>query len=193
MRGYVVTIALCFFVLAIIVSWFSIHELKLEQKLRKQAEHNFYELRRTTDKTAQEITLNKKQFEASFTNLSDSLKMQGFKIKNLLGLHQIVYRYLIDTVVITDTIEIEAGKSGAIYEWNYEGKCVSAIFSVSDSLTGGRFQISGTVPIDIIMQIDRPNRWFWRGLWNRSKWPTETTVTSPCEFEIEKNIKINIQ
>jgi len=192
--GHIALILLIIALLSGASNYFLFRQWKQEKDAHRVTKVNFHNALQSNAAITKEYTVSRREFKARFELLADSLKQSGNEIKRLISLHRLEYVYRLDTVLVPDIDTVYQPLYTPMRRtWTLAKKCIqiqAALLDNSDSLN---VSLSGAIPINISIARKAPEHWFWRFKWNKSKWPIETEVSTPCELEIKENVKYNLK
>ena len=175
-----------------------------ERTERKNYQQNTYELLKDTTEKAAIIQVNKKEFRKLFGKHDSVLKENNILKKDVKQLHAIKYKIGSIKTVKTDTIWADTSKNDNqnimtpqkdyLMAWYFDHGCFQNLVTYDPSINQATDSLIGEIQINRIVSIVRPNLWFWRLKWRKSKWATETKVISNCpELKIKENTVIEVR
>lgn len=187
-KGLVILLAIA---VLVAIFWWGIRRIRhLELEVKRQTE-NLHMIVQAPGKTTAEFTGKKKEFKELFpleAKQLDSLKAS----KRVQVYHRIEYRDRVDTILIP--MEDGSYPEPSPFDgnvWTFEKDCATVEISKADSSDQLNMSLTLTPTIDIVTDLYRPKRWFIKFQW--FKFTDSTTVTTPCGWEIKKNVRFNFK
>lgn len=153
---------------------------------------NVAELYKTAGKFTQELEYTRDEVEripVLDSTIKAQAKLLGIKPKRIVEYHEIqgetkyVYRDRIDTLEIFGDV---------FRSMPIKGGCITGNVYWMLGEDSANVDLVNKTDLSVTAYQEQPKNWFWRGRWNKSKWPVVTEVRNNCDTAMKWTKNLNL-